>query len=138
MLLLMSERVHLHHVDPWVPDLEVAERSWGWLLCELGYELYQSWARGRSWKLESRYIVIEQSPDQRSGPHDRRAAGLNHLAFHAGTPTDVDRIVVKGLRHGWTLLFADRHPHAGGPDHYAAYLENTEGFEVELCAASPG
>jgi hypothetical protein len=33
------------------------------------------------------------------------------------------------------LLFPDRHPHAGGPDHYAAYLENTDGFEVELVAS---
>lgn len=38
--------------------------------------------------------------------------------------------------NGWTLMFADRHPHAGGggEDHYAAYLENRDGFEVELVA----
>jgi hypothetical protein len=36
--------------------------------------------------------------------------------------------------HGWTPLFAYRYPHAGGPAHYAAYLENTDGFEVELVA----
>jgi hypothetical protein len=41
---------------------------------------------------------------------------------------------ISGHPHGWTLLFPDRHPHAGGPDHYAAYLENTDGFEVELVA----
>ncbi|MFD2027688.1 hypothetical protein [Promicromonospora aerolata] len=32
------------------------------------------------------------------------------------------------------LLFPDRHPHAGGPDHYAAYLENEDGYEVEVVA----
>ena len=31
-------------------------------------------------------------------------------------------------------MFADRHPYAGGPEHYAAYLESGEGFEVELVA----
>jgi hypothetical protein len=31
-------------------------------------------------------------------------------------------------------MFADRYPWAGGPGHYAAYLENTDGFEVELVA----
>ena len=36
--------------------------------------------------------------------------------------------------HGWRLLFPDRHPFAGGDDHYAAYLENREGYEVELVA----
>jgi hypothetical protein len=34
-------------------------------------------------------------------------------------------------------MFADAHPHAGGPNHYAAYLENPDGFEVELVAAAP-
>jgi hypothetical protein len=31
-------------------------------------------------------------------------------------------------------LFADRYPHAVGPDHYAAYLEDSDGYEVELIA----
>ncbi len=39
--------------------------------------------------------------------------------------------------HGWQLLFSDRHPHAGGPDTYAAYLEDADGFEVEVVAAGP-
>jgi hypothetical protein len=43
-------------------------------------------------------------------------------------------LAAEGAAHGWTLLFPDRHPHAGGPDHYAAYLANTDGFEVELVA----
>ncbi|WP_263639389.1 VOC family protein [Klenkia terrae] len=36
--------------------------------------------------------------------------------------------------HGWRLFFGDRHPFAGGPDHRAAYLEDADGFEVELVA----
>ena len=35
-----------------------------------------------------------------------------------------------GLHH--VELFPETHPYAGGPDHYAAYLANTDGFEVEL------
>jgi hypothetical protein len=30
----------------------------------------------------------------------------------------------------------DRHPHAGGPDAYAAYLAEPDGFEVEVVADS--
>lgn len=53
-----------------------------------------------------------------------------------GERRDEGRVVVAadGPGHGWTLLFPDRHPHAGGPDHYAAYLGNTDGFEAELAA----
>ncbi|MFD6792395.1 MULTISPECIES: hypothetical protein [Prauserella salsuginis group] len=60
----------------------------------------------------------------------------NHVAFWAGGRGDVDRLAAEGAAHGWRLLFADRHPYAGGPDHYAAFLENSEGFEVELVAES--
>ncbi|MGK5440983.1 hypothetical protein ACSNN7_04010 [Micromonospora sp. URMC 105] len=43
--------------------------------------------------------------------YDRLAPGLNHLAFHAGPPAAVDRLVAAAPAHGWTLLFPDRHPH---------------------------
>ncbi len=66
--------------------------------------------------------------------HDRTAPGLNHLAFHVGTPAECEALVSQALDHGWSLLFADRHPHAGGDDHYAGYLANADGFEVELVA----
>lgn len=68
--------------------------------------------------------------------HDRLAPGLNHLAFHAGPPAAVDRLVAAAPAHGWTLLFPDRHPHAGGPDTYAAYLTNIQGYEIELTAST--
>ena len=122
----------LHHVELWVPDLGRAVASWGWLLESLGYDGFQRWELGRSWRLGATYIVVEQSPALRGDEHDRCRPGLNHLAFHAGSPAEVDRLVVAAAQHGWSLLFADRHPHAGGPDQYAAYLENADGFEAEL------
>jgi hypothetical protein len=44
----------------------------------------------------------------------------------------VDGLVERAAKRGWTLLFPERHPYAGGPQHYAAYLEDRDGFEVEL------
>jgi len=122
----------LHHVEVWVPDLGRAVASWGWLLGALGYELYQDWPAGRSWRAGDHYIVVEQSSDLTALGHDRCRPGLNHLAFHAGGPEEVDRLVTDASEHGWFLLFPDRHPHAGGPDYYAAYLEDRDGFEIEL------
>ena len=128
----------LHHVEIWVTDLERARASWAWLLSELGYTPFQKWKHGESWRLGDTYIVIEQSPDLRAEQHDRLRPGLNHLAFHAGTRRDVDRVTAAAQSNGWQLLFADEHPHAGGDEHYAAYLENDDGFEIELCATAPG
>ncbi|KAB1903036.1 glyoxalase [Micromonospora sp. AMSO1212t] len=124
----------LHHVEVWVPDLAAASRSWGWLLGELGWTLYQDWPAGRSWRLGATYIVLEESPALTGRTHDRCAPGLNHLAFYVGPPAAVERLVTAAGEYGWTLLFPDRHPHAGGPDSYAAYLTDGQGYEVELVA----
>jgi catechol 2,3-dioxygenase-like lactoylglutathione lyase family enzyme len=124
----------VHHVELWVPDLRRAVEQWGWLLTELGYSPFQNWATGRSWRNGVTYVVIEQSPAMTAGGHDRCRPGLNHLAFHAGDRANVDRLAADAADNGWSLLFADRHPYAGGAEHYAAYLADTDGYEVELVA----
>ncbi|GHH58441.1 hypothetical protein GCM10017774_79870 [Lentzea cavernae] len=123
----------LHHVELWVQDLTRAEVSFGWIFTRLGWTEHQRWNNGVSWKLNETYVVVEQSPAT-TGPHDRMRAGLNHLALHAGSREDVDRLTEESEANGWKLMFADRHPHAGGPDHYAAFMENEDGFEIELVA----
>jgi RimJ/RimL family protein N-acetyltransferase/catechol 2,3-dioxygenase-like lactoylglutathione lyase family enzyme len=133
-LALPKANAGVHHVELWVPDLSVAEASFGWLFRELGWHEYQRWDRGVSWRHGDSYVVVEDSSARTGERHERTAPGLNHLALHAGTRADVDRITAAASAHGWRLMFADRHPHAGGPDHYAAYLENADGFEVELVA----
>jgi catechol 2,3-dioxygenase-like lactoylglutathione lyase family enzyme len=125
----------LHHVELWVPDLDRTVASWGWLLGELGYEPFQRWTDGVSFRLGPTYLVFERSMDLAPGPHERTRAGLNHLAFHVAGRTQVDALAAAAPGHGWSLLFADRHPHAGGPDHYAAYLEDADGYEAELVAS---
>jgi len=125
----------LHHIELWVPDLARATAQWGWLLTRLGYERFQDWPAGRSWRLGDTYIVAEQSPAMSAVAHDRLRPGLNHLAFHAGSREDVDAITGEAPDNGWALLFPDKHPHAGGPGHYAVYLVSGDGFEVELIAA---
>ncbi len=131
-----ATRGTLHHVEVWVADLPAARASWGWLLGELGWRLGDDWGHGLAWELGPVYLVVESGPDVAPGGHDRRRPGVNHLAFHAGARSDVARIVAECGAHGWELLFADRHPYAGGPQHYASYLADGQGFEVELVASN--
>ncbi len=130
----MVDRGALHHVELWVPDLGRAVESWEWLLGRLGYHELQRWTHGRSWRLGDTYLVLERSPALHGDDHDRLRPGLNHLAFHAGTRAEVDGLTEDAAGYGWSLLFGDRHPLAGGPDHYAAYLTDRDGYEVELVA----
>jgi hypothetical protein len=34
-------------------------------------------------------------------------------------------------------MFPGKHPYAGGPQHCAAYLEDIDGFEVEVVVREP-
>jgi catechol 2,3-dioxygenase-like lactoylglutathione lyase family enzyme len=124
----------LHHIELWVPDLTRAQESWGWLLTRLGAQPFQTWEHGRSWRwgADGTYVVLEQSPAMTGDRHERRDPGLNHLAFRVGSPEDLHVLVEEAPAHGWTLMFPDRHPFAGGPDHRAGYLEDADGYEVEL------
>ncbi|WP_229071282.1 VOC family protein [Actinoplanes sp. DH11] len=122
----------LHHVELWVPDVAGAAGPWGWLLGELGWVEFQEWPAGRSWRHDGVYLVLEQSPALSGPVHDRTAPGLNHLAFTVPDTAEVDRLWAAAPGHGWTHLFADRYPHAGGPDNYAAHLSDPWGYEAEL------
>lgn len=120
----------VHHLDLWVVDPAVAADEWGWLLGELDWEIdrpRQSWQHP-----DGTYLFLEHSPDQVDAPHERLRPGLNHLALTVEERVSLDRIRAESSAHGWHELYADRYPHAGGDGHTALYLENSEGFEVEV------
>lgn len=123
----------LHHLDLWVADLAVALDEWGWLLGEIGWEVD---IEGASWvHSDGTYFFMERSVDQVDEPHDRLRPGLNHLALTVKDRALLDRMRAESTAHGWHEMYADRYPHAGGDEHVALYVENSEGFEVELVVA---
>lgn len=123
----------LHHVTLWVPDLERARRSWGWLLGELGYTVDPSLGSVLLYRHADGFAVaLEQSADMVPGMlYSRLRPGLNHLAFSASLAA-FERLVTGAGDHGWIELSFDHHPIAGGAR--VAYLEDRDGFEVELVA----
>ena len=126
----------LHHLTLWVPDLERAEASWSWLLGELGYERDDSVDRVGLFRHPSGVaLVLEASPDMVPGMlYSRMRPGLNHLAFRVASPQQLTAITQRAGEHGWSTLAGDRHPITGGAQ--VTYLEDRDGFEVELVAAA--
>lgn len=123
-----------HHVEMWVADLEQARAEWGWLLARLGFTRGQEWSEGESWSAGGPYLTLTTSPNLTGPVHDRRRPGVNHLAFAGGSRERVDAIMAQAAGHGWRPLYQDRYPHAGGPEHYAGWLENSAGFKAEVVA----
>jgi catechol-2,3-dioxygenase len=64
--------------------------------------------------------------------HSRLRPGLNHVAFSLPATVELAALVAGARDRGWSPLPGDRHPIAGGAD--VAYLEDRDGFEVELVA----
>ncbi len=119
----------VHHLDVWVTDPATALGEWGWLLAAWGWEVDlpdTSWVHD-----DGTYLFLQGLPAP-APAHDRMAAGYNHLALTVPDRETLDRIRAESHAHGWRELFADRYPHAGGEEHTALYVENSEGFEVEI------
>jgi catechol 2,3-dioxygenase-like lactoylglutathione lyase family enzyme len=123
----------LHHLTLWVPDLGRAEESWDWLLGRLGYRRDPAVVDVLLFRHPGGFsVALEQSSDMVPGMlYSRFRPGLNHLAFRIDGETSVADLVAEASDHGWAAMSTDgAHAIAGGAD--VAYLEDRDGFEVEL------
>lgn len=125
----------IHHIEIFVSDLKRSADFWGWFLEGLGYTPFQKWEKGQSWKLGQTYMVFVQAEERFLDiPYHRCRVGLNHLAFHAESRAQVDEMTEMLRGRGVPILYEDRHPFAGGNDHYAVYFEDLDRIKVELVA----
>lgn len=126
---------NIHHIELNVSDLEGSIRFWGWILEELGYQPFQVWDEGRSWKKDETYLVFVQTKEHfiAEGYH-RGRTGLNHLAFQANSRQQVDNLTKKLEEKGIEILYKDQHPFAGGEQHYAVFFEDPDRIKVEFVA----
>ena len=123
----------LHHLTLWVPNLERARESWRWLLGELGYAVERTSDGLDLYRHNEGFaIALEESPDMVPGMlYSRMRPGMNHLAFRLESMESLNQITKESGDHGWSTLPVERHPLANGR---VTYLEDRDGFEVELVA----
>jgi catechol 2,3-dioxygenase-like lactoylglutathione lyase family enzyme len=125
----------IHHLEINVSNLSRSRIFWEWLLTELGYEKFQDWDHGFSFKMGNTYLVFVQAEKiYIKNSYHRKNIGLNHLAFHAGSKQVVDDITLKLKERKTKILYPGKHPHAGGANHYAVYFEDPDRIKVEIVA----
>lgn len=124
----------LSHVEIYVSDLASSVEFWGWLLPKLGFTPFQQWESGRSWRLESTYLVLVQAePSYKDQSLHRKRPGLNHLAFWAQSTDQIESITIELRQKGIPILYEDRNPEEiGAPSQYAVYFEDPDRLKVEL------
>lgn len=126
----------LHHIEIYVSDLAKTKDFWSWLLKELGYVIYQQFEGGISYKLNDSYIVFVQTEKEflDDGYH-RKRTGLNHLAFHVDSKTEIDWFTEELRKKKVNVLYENKHPYAGGKDYCAVFFEDPDRIKVELVAS---
>jgi len=123
----------LHHVELNVSDLRRSREFWEWFLSGLGYDIFQEWEHGFSFKQGETYLVFVQTEERfKNAPYHRKATGLNHLAFHAESRSQIDEMANALKQKGIPVLYEDKYPYAGGPEHYAVFFEDPDRIKVEL------
>jgi len=127
----------LNPIEVNVSDLDRSVSFWAPLLEGLGWAGFQQWPGGRSWRRGSVYLVLAQTDARHAAPFHRRQVGLNHLAFSVHDPAAVDAWTAWLKDRGIRILYADRHPHAGGPGYYGVFFEDPDRIKVEIVATNP-
>lgn len=124
----------LHHIELYVKDISITRQFYSVFLEKLGYHLYQEWDDGFSYRFaDGTYMVFVQVPEKYvSLGYHRQRIGLNHLAFRVESTHEVDSIRQWLIERGVTLLYDERYPHAGGPQHYAVFFEDPDRVKIEV------
>lgn len=125
----------LHHVEMNVSNLQSSRVFYDFLLPKLGYELYQQWEKGVSYKVDQTYLVFVQTEEKHADMvYHRGRTCLNHLAFHGESREQLDALTEELIHRGVNILYKDRHPHAGGNQTYAVFFEDPDRIKLEIVA----
>ena len=134
--MIVRMPIGLHHVEVNVSNLQRSIDFWGWFLPQLGFETYQTWEEGRSYRSENTYIVFVQAEDaHRDQPLHRKRPGLNHLAFWSASKEQVKELPDRLRERGIRVLYDDRDPETiGAPSEWSVFFEDPDRIKVEVVA----
>jgi catechol 2,3-dioxygenase-like lactoylglutathione lyase family enzyme len=125
----------VHHIDLTVGDLDRSDAFYGKVLAFLGYRRVRGDSTGIDWDLRiSGNLVcsIGLKPARSDRVHDRYSAGLHHLAWHAASREDVDRLHEVLLGTGAHILDAPAEYPDYGAGYYALFFADPDGLKLEF------
>ena len=131
----------INHLDLTVSDLTASVPFYDKVLAHLGPERLEPTGTGSGrpvWYAKHEDLrlfgiaLCQAGAAQRGKRHDRSAPGLHHVAFHAASRDDVDRLYRLLLDMGATIL----DPPADYPQYrevyYAVFFADPDGLKLEF------
>jgi glyoxylase I family protein len=125
----------VHHIDLTVIDLATSTPFYDKVLGFLGYRKTREDDVGSNWELrENDRLICEVDirPAHSDRAHDRYSAGLHHLAWHAESRGDVDRLHELLLAMGARILDAPADYPQYGAGYYAVFFADPDGLKLEF------
>ncbi len=133
----MAIRGFVSHLDLNVADPARSIAFYALILGELGYERTDLGPDRACWSLTmpgGAVFAIEVRPPREDPPrarHERYAPGIDHLAFHAGSRSDVDR-VEELLRTAGYPIADPATAYDYTPGYYAVAFDDPDGIRLEV------
>jgi glyoxylase I family protein len=125
----------VHHIDLTARDLARSAAFYEEVLAFLGYRRSRRDDTGVDWDLrDAGHLVcsVGLKPARSDRDHDRYSAGLHHLAWHAASRDDVDRLHALLVRVGACILDAPAEYPAYGAGYYALFFADPDGLKLEF------
>ena len=128
----------IHHLDLTVKDPWVSCAFYDAVLGFMGYRRVREDSRGFDWELaplSGGFILIGLAKAEGAGRdrvHDRYAAGLHHVAWHAESREDVDRLYALLVAIGATILDPPAEYPTYGDNYYAVFFADPDGIKLEF------
>ncbi len=121
----------LHHIEIYVRDLEKTRAFYDFLLPKLGYEIYQKWDAGFSYKSDREYIVFVQVKDKyKEVDYNRCCVGLNHLAFSCEDRSIISEILVELEKRKVHMLYD--HKYYNFENDFSIFFEDPDRIKLEI------
>jgi catechol 2,3-dioxygenase-like lactoylglutathione lyase family enzyme len=130
-------RGFIHHLDLTVKDPWASRAFYDAVLGFMGYRRVKEDARGFDWDLATSgglcSIGVMAAKGEGAGRrHDRYAPGLHHVAWHADSRADVDRLHAVLREIGATILDPPAEYPQYGDGYYAVFFADPDGLKLEF------
>jgi catechol 2,3-dioxygenase-like lactoylglutathione lyase family enzyme len=130
----VTARGFLDHVDLSVADVGRSAPLYDCLLSALGFVRDQSPPDRARWRRPGSVFTLEIRPAEVVGSYRRGATGLEHIAFRAENPADVDAVFDVLRRAGFEVREPPQHYAGEGyvTGYYALGFEDPDGIHLEV------